>query len=378
MNSSSPPAESAGKSIFLLGRSLGIGGAERQMVALAVGLNALGYKVTAGLFYCGGVLDRELTDRGIPIVDLGKKGRWDVAGFLFRLVRALRSTRPDVVYAFLGTANTVATAARPFAPRFRLLWSIRASNVDLDHYGWVSHLGYRVERALARSPDLIVSNSIAGADYAVAQGFPRDLIVVVPNGIDTDRFRPDPALRREARARWGLGDGEVAVGMLARIDPVKDHSSFLRAAALVARKRPDVRFLCIGDGQEDYVRRLKAQAEEAGISDRVLWPGAARDPVPALNALDLACSSAETEGFSNAVAEAMACGLPCVVTDVGDCALIVGDTGVVVPPKDSDALAAGLMEALERLGSDAGSRARERVVSEFSVQRMVERTIDCF
>jgi glycosyltransferase involved in cell wall biosynthesis len=379
MNSSSPPADPAGKSVFLLGRSLGIGGAERQMVQLAIGLHERGYEVTAGLFYCGGVLDHELTDRGIPIVDLAKRGRWDVPGFLLRLIRALRAARPDIVYPFLGTANTVAAAVRPFTPPFRLLWSIRASNMDTGHYDWASEFGYRVERAFSRSPDLIISNSRAGADYAAQNGFPGERIVVVPNGIDTGRFRPDDGLRLEARARWGLADSEVAVGVLARIDPMKDHPTFLRAAAVVARQRPDLRFLCIGEGRPDYLRKLQRIAEEAGIGDRLLWPGPAADPVPDLNGLDLVCSSSsEGEGFSNAVAEAMACGRLCVVTDVGDSAFVVGDTGLVVPPKDPDALAAALTAALERRGPDAGRRARKRVVREFSVDKMVERTIACF
>ena len=378
MNSSSPPAEAGGRSILLLGRSLGIGGAERQMVQLATGLHAQGYKVTAALFYCGGVLDRELTDRGIPIVDLGKRSRWDVAGFLLRLRRALKSVRPDVVYSFLGTANTVAAAVRPFAPRFRLLWSVRASDMNLAHYHWVSRFGYRLECALSNRADLTISNSHAGLEYAVANGFPRQRMVVVPNGIDTERFRPDERLRREARARWGLGERDVAIGVLARIDPIKDHSTFLRAAAAVAGARPDLRFVCIGDGDPDYVRRLKDLAEAAGIADRVLWPGGAADPVPELNGLDILCSTSETEGFPNAVAEAMACGRLCVVTDVGDTAFLVGDTGLVVPAKDPDALAAALTVALDRLGGDMGSRARERVVEEFSVSRMIERTAGYF
>lgn len=379
MNSSSPPAEAAGKSIFLLGRSLSIGGAERQMVQLAVGLDERGYKVTAGLFYCGGELDRELTERGIPIVDLGKRGRWDIFGFLLRLVRALRAVRPDVVYPFLGTANTIAAAVRPFVPRFRLLWSIRSSNLQLDHYDWVAGFGYRIECALSRSPDLIISNSQAGVDHAVLHGFPRDRIVVVPNGIDTERFRPDPDLRCEARERWGLGEGEVAIGVLARIDPMKDHTTFLRAAAIVAARRPDVRFLCIGEGPDDYLRRLQAIAAEAGIADKVLWPGPAADPLAELNGLDIACSSSSSgEGFSNSVGEAMACGRLCVVTDVGDSARVVGETGLVVPPRDPGALAAALLAALERSGPEAGSPARDRVVKEYSIARMVERTIDCF
>jgi glycosyltransferase involved in cell wall biosynthesis len=379
MNSSSSPAEPAGKSVFLLIRSLGIGGAERQLVQLALGLNERGFKVTVAVFYRGGALERELAERGIAIVDLAKRGRWDMAGFLLRLVRALRAERPDIVYPFLGTANTVASLVRPFAPRFRLLWSIRASNMPLEHYDWAPAFGYRIESALSSSPDLIIANSQAGADYAVRHGFPADRMAVVPNGIDTERFRPDEALRREARVRWGFAEDVVAIGVLARIDPMKDHANFLRAAALVAAQRPDLRFLCIGEGGEDYVRGLKALAEESGIGERVLWPGPAADPVLELNGLDIVCSSSSAgEGFSNAVAEAMACRRLCVVTDVGDSARVVGDTGLVVPPRDPDALAAALLAALERLGPEAGSPARERMVKDYSVARMVERTIACF
>jgi glycosyltransferase involved in cell wall biosynthesis len=375
----SSSADASSRSIFLLCRSLDIGGAERQLVQLALGLDRRGYKVTVGLFYCGGVLDRELTERGIPIVDLGKRGRWDFLGFLLRLRAALRAARPDLVYSFLGDANILAAAVRPFVPRSRLLWSLRASNVDLGRYGWASRAGYWIERALARSPDLIVSNSRAGLEHAVRHGFPRERIVVVPNGIDTGRFRPDASARRAARERWGLGENEVAIGILARIQPMKDHPTFLRAAAAIAAKRPAVRFLCIGEGPDDYRRGLEALAAELGLAGRLLWPGPAADPVPALNGLDILCSSSsDGEGFSNSVAEAMACGRLCVVTDVGDSATVVGDAGWVVPPRNPAALASALLEALDRLGPAAGASARERVVEQFSVDRMVERTIRCF
>ena len=379
MNSSSSVPDASLGPVFILGRSLNVGGAERQMVQLAIGLKQRGYDVVVGLFYGGGLLDQELASRGIPIVDLGKRHRWDVAGFMFRLVRTLRRVRPSVVYAFLGTANTVAALARPFAPRFRLLWSVRASNMELAHYGWVSKLGYRLECALSRRPDLIVSNSRSGLEYAVANGFPRHRMVVVPNGIDTERFRPDPALRRETRAQWGLADDLLAVGVLARIDPMKDHATFLEAAARLAKHRLDVCFICIGEGDKAYTDRMKRLAASLGLEQRVLWTGASPDPVGPLNGLDILCSSSsEGEGFSNSVAEAMACGRSCVVTDVGDSAVVVGDTGWVVPSKAPDALADALLKALDAIGVEAGERARRRIVENFSVAKMVERTIACF
>lgn len=364
-----------GGPIFLLARSLNIGGAERQLVHLASGLHARGEKVVVGLFYTGGVLDAELEARGIPIVDLGKSGRWDVPGFLKRVRGAIAEARPSVVYSFLGTANIVAAAVRPFAPRFRMVWSIRASDMDPARYDWVFRLNYALECALSRRADLIISNSHAGRDHAAMHGFPRDRIEVVPNGIDTGRFRPDPALRAAKRAEWGLAEGETAIGVLARIDPMKDHPLFLRAAAIAAPRRPDLRFLCIGEGDPAYLAELRQLAEALGLTERVLWTGRSTDPVAALNALDISCSSsAFGEGFSNAVGEAMACALPCVVTDVGDSARLVGDTGRVVKPRDAEALAAALLAEADAQGSGNGARARQRIVDCFSLDSMVERT----
>ncbi|MFN3388350.1 MAG: glycosyltransferase [Allosphingosinicella sp.] len=369
-------APGSGGPIFLLARSLNIGGAERQLVHLAAGLHARGEEVVVGLFYTGGVLDAELEARGIRIVDLRKSGRWDVPAFLKRVRGAIAEVRPSVVYSFLGTANIVAAAVRPFAPRFRMVWSIRASDMDPASYDWVFRLNYGLECALSRSADLIISNSHAGRDYAAGHGFPRERIAVVPNGIDTDRFRPDPALRAAKRAEWGLGEGETAIGVLARIDPMKDHPVFLRAAALAARARPELRFLCIGEGDPGYLAELKRLAGELGLEDRLLWTGRSTDPVAALNGLDISCSSsAFGEGFSNAVGEAMACALPCVVTDVGDSARLVGDTGRVVPPRDPEALAAALLAEADAPGGGNGARARQRIVQCFSLDAMVERTL---
>jgi glycosyltransferase involved in cell wall biosynthesis len=367
-----PPA---GGPILLLARSLNIGGSERQLVHLAAGLQARGEEVVVGLFYKGGVLDAELEARAIRILDLSKSGRWDVIGFLNRVRNMIAEVRPAVVYSFLGTANIVAAAVRPFGPRFRMVWSIRASYMDLASYGWVSHLNYRMECALSRRADLIISNSRAGRDYAADHGFPRDRIAVVPNGIDAERFRPDPMLRAAKRAEWGLDEGETAIGVLARIDPMKGYPVFLRAAAIAARRRPDLRFFCIGEGDAAYLAELESQTAALGLGERVLWTGRSTEPVAALNALDISCSPSFGEGFSNAIGEAMACGLRCVVTDVGDSSLLVGGTGRVVPPGDADALADALLAVADMQGSEKDPRARQRIVELYSLESMVERTL---
>jgi glycosyltransferase involved in cell wall biosynthesis len=360
-------------SVFLLIRSLGFGGAQRQLVELARGLQKRGHPVSVGVFYSPEPLESELRKAGIPVVDLRKGGRWHNFSFMRRLRRAIRDAKPDVVYSFVGGANVFAAAVRPFIPVIKLVWSIRSSDVDLSRYDWAHRFGSLIERRLSRIPDLIISNSQAGLEFAAAHGFPRQRIVVVPNGIHVERFRPDPSLRRSQRAAWRLAPREVAVGMLARLDAMKGYPDFLAAAAKVAATCAEVKFVCIGDGAEEQA--LKALSMELGIADRVLFPGAAHDPVAALNGLDLFCSASITEGFSNSIAEAMACGLPCVVTDVGDSALIVGRCGSVVPRSRPDLLADAISHALETRGDDESRLRRARIVEEFPMTAMVDRTV---
>jgi glycosyltransferase involved in cell wall biosynthesis len=365
--------QSPSLSIFLVIRSLNLGGSERQLVELARGLRQRGHRVTVGVFYSPAPLEVELRQDGIRLADLRKKGRWDSFGFVRRLRAAISNANPDVVYSFLGGANIFAAAVRPFIPRTKLVWSIRSADMDLTRYDWAHRVGYAIERRLSGAADLIISNSQAGLEYAAARGFPRERIAVVPNGIDVSRFRPDAQLRQSPRNAWGLVGAEVAIGMLARLDAMKGYPDFLRAAAQVARCRSDVKFICIGDGAEEQA--LKALAADLGIADRVVFPGAAHDPVAALNGLDLFCSASITEGFSNSIAEAMACGLPCVVTDVGDSALIVGECGSVVPRSRPHLLAEAIAEQLETHGNGESSLRRARIVEEFPISKMVDRTV---
>jgi glycosyltransferase involved in cell wall biosynthesis len=359
-------------SVLLLIRSLEMGGAERQLVELARGMQRRGHRVTVAAFYKRGPLLAELETAGIPVTDLAKRGRWDVAGFLLRARKAVAQTRPDVVYSFLGGANLVATAATASMRSTRLVWSIRASRVDLSKYDWLHKASYRIERLLSNAPDLIIANSAAGRDFAARQGFPPSKIQVIHNGIDVERFRPDPRLRQSQRRSWELAATQIAVGVLGRLDPMKDQANFLRAAAVALQEAPSLHFLCIGDGPDRDT--LEALAASLGIARQATFTGIA-DSVAALNALDIACSSSSTEGFPNAVAEAMACGLPCIVTDVGDSAVIVGDFGVVVPPRDPAALGAAIVACASELHAHSVAEPRRRILDNFGLDSMVDRTI---
>ena len=237
--------------IAFLVRSLGYGGAERQVVTLATAFRARGHSVTVIIFYPDGPLEAELHVAGVRVRVLGKRGRWDVASFLTRLHAVLREERPEVLHGYLAVPNIVATAVRPAFPGLKVVWGKRGSARDMSDYDWLSRFSGDLERALSRFPDLLITNSRAGLEHAVQMGYPHQKMVAIPNGIDTERFVPDPAARDRTRRGWNVKDGEWLIGLVGRLDPVKGHRTFLAAAALLAKERNDVRFVCVGDGNPD-------------------------------------------------------------------------------------------------------------------------------
>lgn len=361
-------------------RSLECDGAERQLVTLAKGLDKQRFDVTVLYFYSGGVLplEKDLKDSGILAICLQKRGRWDLFGFFWRLVRYLKQINPQVLHGYLEGANLLAIFLKPFFPSTLTIWGIRDSIDRRTINDWLSRRLFTLECLLSRFANLIIANSHAGRAYHLEHGFPADKMVVIPNGIDTERFKPDPEAGARLRAEWGILENTILIGRVGRLHPMKDHSTFLKAATLLCEDRQDVRFVCVGSGPESYTRELYQLADELGISEKVIWAGARADMTAVFNALDIAVSSScDGEGFPNVIGEAMACGVPCVVTDVGDSAWIVGDTGVVVPPKNPEALAAGWSDLLaltlpERVA--LGEKARKKIVEDFCVSKMVQTT----
>jgi glycosyltransferase involved in cell wall biosynthesis len=362
------------KIAFLL-RSLGCGGAQRQLALLARELHARGHAVTVVVFYAGGHFEAELCAAGVPVRVLDKRGRWDLVGFLPRLARTLREVGPDILHGYLGTPDIAAALVKSALPGTRVVFGVRGSKSDLARYGWAAPVTRFAEARLSRAADLMIANSEAGLRGALAAGFRARRMTAIPNGIDTEAFRPDRAAGRRLRECWGVKDDEPLVGLAARVDPCKDHAGFLRAAALALEEHPKLRFVCAGDGTREFGRRAASLGLAPQALERTVFAGRVDGMAAFYNALDVATlTSAFGEGFPNVVGEAMACGAPTVVTDVGDAARVVGGAGVVVPPRDPQALAAGWLKCLGRDRAALGAEARGRVVEHFGVRRLVERT----
>ncbi len=362
------------KLAFLV-RSLDYGGAQRQLITLAKALDKSIFEVTVLSFYDGQPLERGLDGSGVQTIFLGKSGRWDLFSFLRRLLKEVKLLHPDILHGYLDIPNLLALFLKPFV-RARVIWGVRAAELKLERHAWLQKMAAGVERLLARFPDLILVNSVAAREYHLARGFPAARLVMIPNGIDTEYFKPDPPARAELRREWNVTENTCLVGILGRIDPVKDLPLFLEAAAIVLRQLTDVRFICVGSGPAAYSERLRTLAREIGLSDQITWAPARPDVVAAYNALDLLVSSSRSESFPNTVAEAMSCGVPCVVTDVGDSALLVGECGIVVPPQDAESLAAAIVQSLKMSGTGPDKNSRARIVAEFSVQQLAKRTAE--
>src|SRR5262249_41682422 len=222
------------------------------------------------------------------------RGRWDLLHPFRRLVLMLRRVRPDIIHGYLPPANILAAAAIWFTRSPKLIFGLRASDMEHGRYDFLAGATLKVEAVLARYADLVISNSVAGLRAGWARGMPPGCGLVIPNGIDTERFRPD--------SRASERTGAYRIGMIARLDPMKDHNTCLTAAHLVAKRRKDVHFVLAGQGTESLaVKSNNLPLEIAGMLTR---------PEALIAELDiLVMSSLFGEGFPNAVAEAMASGV---------------------------------------------------------------------
>jgi len=361
----------AAMKVALLSRSLTRGGAQVQVCNLARGLNKLGHEATVVTFY-GGPLEQELRAAAIPVENLGKRGRYDNLGAIVRLRRLVATRAFDILYSFLPMENLLGLIVSRSLQR-PIVWGMRASGVDAGQFGFVSHLLYMLQFALLNSPDAVVSNSHrALAERARSESARTH---VVPNGIDTARFAPDPARRRGFRQRHELPADAPVFGIVARLDPMKDHPAFLRCARALAARFPEARFVVAGDGLPHYRAQLLQQAGELGLTHNVRWLGEVGDPADVYNGIDLLISSsAYGEGFSNAIGEGMASGLAVAATDIGDSARIVGDLGRVVRPGSPDELANAAISLLEGDSAELRELRRARILTQFSEDAMVTRT----
>jgi glycosyltransferase involved in cell wall biosynthesis len=355
---------------------LAAGGAEWQLVLLAKELHSRGLRVSVATFYGGGALEDTLGECGISVHCLKKSGRWDLATFMIRLSRWLWTERPDVVHGYLITANLLLLSLRPLLRlrRARVVCGVRGSAAPPGAYDVPTKIAQSLEKRLLPYADLIISNSQA-AVRSIGRLGADARAVVIPNGIDGSKYRFDPAERTTKRKEWGVAADEILIGLIGRLDPMKNHQGFMRAASALLEHHPGIRLVCVGTGTPEYRRALQDHARITGVWTRLIWAGFETNMPAVYSALDICCLSSEWgEGFPNVIGEAMSCGLPCVSTAAGDAAEVIGDCGWIVPLGSPERLADALVQAVQALATWDRARPRNRVQTKFSVGTMADRT----
>lgn len=324
-----------------------------------------------------GPLAASIAATGARVTSLGLAHIWQLPGALWRLGRLVRAARPQVVQGWMYHGCLAAWAGclgrgRSGAPG--LVWGIHHSLQDLANEKPATRAILRLMARLSSGVDAITYCSTVSQGQHEAIGFDRDAGVLIPNSVDAGTFHPDPGARARLGALCGLPPGRLIVGNVARSHPMKDHGRMVEAVARLVAAGHDVQAVLIGEGTSTGPAVAVARAQ--GISDRVSTLEARPDVAALVPGFDVfLLSSAWGEAFPLAVAEAMAAEVPCVVTDVGDCAMMVGDMGIVVPPGNAELQAGAVAELIEAgidRRAELGRQARERVVALYSMERYVD------
>lgn len=357
---------------------LSTGGAEMMLRKLVGAMDSERFRPIVVSLMDKGTLGERIEALDVPVHALGARRNLSALAVVRALSRLVDEVKPDLVQSWMYHANLFASlAVMTSRNRVPVLWNIRASLDGLAREKRSTSVVIRVGAWASRAPSGIVYNSSVSARQHEAFGYLASRTEVIPNGFDCDEFRPDHCAGPALRAELGLAGSDVLVGCVARYHPMKDHANLLAAASQAARSDARLHFVLIGSGVEPANAELASAIARHGLGARVHCLGERRD-IPVLTAgLDIACSaSAWGEGFPNVVGEAMACGVPCIVTDTGDSASIVGATGEVVPVRDPAALSRAI---LGLAGMDSGRRAalgaaaRARIVTEFSLEAVARR-----
>jgi glycosyltransferase involved in cell wall biosynthesis len=351
-----------------------VGGAEMALYRLILQSRDSVYSHTVISLTSGGGMCERFQEAGIEVIVLDFR-RSPLSDFV-RLYRLVRKVRPDIVQTWLYHADMLGGLAARMAGVRNIIWGIRTVDVD----GGCAPTTALVRRLCAMIsgwvPHKIVCVAEAARRTHALLGYDAARMMVVANGFDLSRLTATPAQRLRMREQCGIGDGDVVIGTVGRFNADKDHGSFIDAAARLARQDDRLRFLMVGKGLDASNAVLARWIADTGCPERFVLLGERSDVSVCLAAMDIFCLSSRTEAFPNAVGEAMAMGLPCVSTDVGDVAMLLADTGLVVPKGDPSLLAAALARLLAMepgARASLGERAKARILAEFTMERARER-----
>ncbi|MCB9030490.1 MAG: glycosyltransferase [Deltaproteobacteria bacterium] len=362
--------------IVLLTSSLNIGGAQTQLMLLAEGLKSKGHAVHVISYNPARELSKNLTQSDISFTVIERKGRWEFWSFLKTLSAEINSFKPDCVYSFLLGPNVILSLIKNRLNGAKIIWGIRASDMDFSKYHFSEQFTFFISRLLSRRADLIISNSNAGMKHHVAYGYPRDKFKVVHNGVDHSKYKPDKTSGLRVRQELGLSEKHLVIGTVARIDPMKGYDTLIGAAKNLCHTYPQLRFVCLGGGDKLLKQKLQNTVVEQELERFFIWIDKFDDLNAFYNALDLlVLPSSYGEGFSNVLVEAALCEIPAIATNCGDSLEILKDQNTIVQRKNPDSLSIAIAKWINQ--RDEFIKAPKGLAQTYSVNQMVESTLNC-
>ena len=363
---------------------LGQGGAEAMLEKLVVAARRDDPSVEHEVISLGtiGDIGARLSSQGVTVRALGIARPLGILAGLPQLARWIGAADPhSIVQTWMYHADLVGGLAARLAGRLNVVWNIRQTGLELRDIGRSTRAVVRVCAVLSRwLPRRIICNANAAIAAHAALGYDSTRFAIIPNGFDVQRFARDANAGRQVRAGWGIADDEIVIGMVARLDPQKDHANFIAMAARVAQALPRTRFVLVGRGIPGD-SRLAAAIADAGLGRRMVLDHERSDVPAVMSALDVFCLSSRAEGFPNVLGEAMASETPSLGTDAGDTRMLLGDDALVAPVENPDALAACVLR-VARASIDErrqlGASQRRRIETEFEISRIWQRYRDLY
>lgn len=364
------------KKIIHIITGLNTGGAETMLYKLLSNIDRTKFELKVLSLTDIGSIGKKIEKLGISVKALDMKRGVPDPRFIFRLVAILKKENPDILQTWMYHSDLIGGIAAKMARNIPVVWNIRMSNLDPEGSKKTTILTAKACAKLSKTiPKKIICCSEASFKVHSELGYKEEKMIVIPNGFDLDAFKPDTEARYSVRRELRIPDDAAIIGMVARFDPQKDHKNLINAAGVLCKSNKNIHFILCGDGITNDNKQLAKWIQKYNLQANFHLLGRRADISYITAAFDIASSSSSYgEGFPNVVGEAMSCEVPCVVTNVGDSAYIVGDTGIVVPPKNPLAMAKA-WEKLIKLPAEErkilGKLARKRIEDNFEISSVV-------
>jgi len=355
--------------------SLTVGGTENMVFQAASSLNREKYDISVCCIKGRGYFGDRLEERNIPVyyLGMGEKANLLVAfqffGILARLSKLLKKLETDILHCYLFRANFIGRLAGKLAGVPVIIASIRGGTGEKSYHFWL----YRLTDKFV---NMVIANSELGRKFTIEKShINENRIITIHNGIDISSFKLN-CNNEKLQAELGIKQGDRIIGAVGRLHRIKGHVFFIRAAAMVAAKYNDVKFVIVGDGE--MLAELKDEVQKLGISGRVIFTGERKDIGGLIPIFEIFVLPSLSEGISNAVIEAMACGKPVVATNVGGTPELVGDkkTGLLVPSENPETMAGAISWLLNNREKalEMGKNGRKVIEEKFSLPVMITKT----